>query len=98
MRITAKTIQVTMSRAADDIVSLFRTHVAALAKQDWVTIATRIHPDFTRNHQPQTAEQYVDQAKQGFKAIPDLHVTLDQVFADKSSRSPDFAWHTQARV
>lgn len=74
-----------MSGAADDIVSLFRTHVAALAKQDWATIASRIHPDFTRNHQPQTAEQYVDQAKQGFKAIPDLHVTLDQVFADKSS-------------
>jgi predicted ester cyclase/rRNA processing protein Gar1 len=74
-----------MSSAADDIVSLFRAHVAALAKQDWATITARLHPELTRNHRPQTAEQYVNQAKEGFKALPDLHVTLDQVFADKSN-------------
>ncbi|KAM0455080.1 hypothetical protein ACHAPV_007969 [Trichoderma viride] len=75
-----------MSSAADDIVSLFRAHVAALAKQDWATITARLHPELTRNHRPQTAEQYVNQAKEGFNALPDLHVTLDQVFADKSNR------------
>ncbi|PTB37399.1 hypothetical protein M441DRAFT_113620, partial [Trichoderma asperellum CBS 433.97] len=67
------------------IVSLFRTHAAALAKQDWATITAGLHPELTRNHRAQTAEQYVNQAKEGFKAIPDLHVTLDQAFADKSS-------------
>ena len=74
-----------MSSAIDDVVSLFRAHVAALAKQDWATITARLHPDLTRNHHALTAEQYVDQANEGFKAIPDLTVTLDQVFADKSS-------------
>ncbi|KAL7893953.1 hypothetical protein HDV63DRAFT_384465 [Trichoderma sp. SZMC 28014] len=76
-------LQATMSSAADDIVSLFRAHVAALGRQDWAAITARLHPELTRNHQPQTAEQYVNQAKEGFKAIPDLNVTLDQVFADK---------------
>ncbi|KAL7953845.1 hypothetical protein V8C34DRAFT_296004 [Trichoderma compactum] len=74
-----------MSSAADDVVSLFRIHIAALAKQDWATITARLHPNLTRNHIAITAEQYVDQANEGFKAIPDLGVTLDQVFADKSS-------------
>lgn len=74
-----------MSSAADDVVSLFRTHAAALAEQDWATITARLHPELTRNHRALTAEQYVNQAKEGFKAIPDLHLTLDQVFADKSS-------------
>ncbi|KAL6895087.1 hypothetical protein GGI43DRAFT_424535 [Trichoderma evansii] len=74
-----------MSDAADDVVSLFRIHVAALAKQDWATITARLHPELTRNHRPQTAEQYANQAKEGFKAIPDLQVTLDQVFADKNN-------------
>lgn len=74
-----------MSNSADDIVSLFRTYAAALAKQDWATITAGLHPELTRNHQAQTAEQYVNQAKEGFKAIPDLHVTLDQAFADKSN-------------
>jgi predicted ester cyclase len=74
-----------MSSDAEDIVSLFRAHAAALAKQDWATITARLHPDLTRNHRPQTAEQYVNQAKEGFKALPDLQVTLDQVFADKSN-------------
>jgi predicted ester cyclase len=72
-----------MSSAADNVVSLFRIHVAALAKQDWATITARLHPELTRNHLALTAEQYVSQAKEGFKAIPDLQVTLDQVFADK---------------
>lgn len=74
-----------MSSAADDVVSLFRAHVAALAKQDWVTITARLHPELTRNHRPQTAEQYANQAKEGFKAIPDLQVTLDQVFGDTNN-------------
>ncbi|KAM6478468.1 hypothetical protein HDV62DRAFT_180564 [Trichoderma sp. SZMC 28011] len=74
-----------MSSAADDVVSLFRIHTAALAKQDWATITARLHPNLTRNHIALTAEQYVNQAKEGFKAIPDLEVTLDQAFADKSS-------------
>ncbi|KAL6802604.1 hypothetical protein GGI42DRAFT_342840 [Trichoderma sp. SZMC 28013] len=74
-----------MSSAADDVVSLFRIHTAALAKQDWATITARLHPNLTRNHIAITAEQYVNQANEGFKAIPDLSVTLDQVFADKSS-------------
>ncbi|KKP05388.1 SnoaL-like polyketide cyclase [Trichoderma harzianum] len=73
-----------MSSDADDVVSLFRIHTAALAKQDWATITTRLHPNLTRNHIALTAEQYVNQAKEGFKAIPDLEVTLDQAFADKS--------------
>ncbi|KAL7935662.1 SnoaL-like polyketide cyclase domain-containing protein [Trichoderma chlorosporum] len=72
-----------MSGATDDVVHLFRTHVAALATQDWATITARLHPDLTRNHRAITAEQYVDQAKEAFRAIPDLQVTLDQVFADK---------------
>ncbi|KAM0257672.1 hypothetical protein ACHAQJ_004236 [Trichoderma viride] len=76
-----------MTNAGDNVVSLFRTHVAALAKQDWATITARLHPELTRNHRALTAEQYVDQAKEGFKAIPDLSVTLDQAFADKSSSS-----------
>ncbi|RFU73925.1 polyketide cyclase like protein [Trichoderma arundinaceum] len=76
-----------MSKAADDVVSLFRTHAAALAKQDWAKITARLHPELTRNHCALTAEQYVNQAKEGFKAIPDLHITTDQVFADKSGSS-----------
>ncbi|KAL7919845.1 hypothetical protein ACQKWADRAFT_329337 [Trichoderma austrokoningii] len=55
-----------MSSTAEDIVSLFRTHL-------------------TRNHRPQTAEQYISQAKEGFKTLPDLQVVLDQAFADKSN-------------
>ncbi|PNP56785.1 hypothetical protein THARTR1_03481 [Trichoderma harzianum] len=74
-----------MSSAADDVVSLFRIHTAALAKQDWATITARLHPNLTRNHIALTAEQYVNQANEGFKAIPDLDVTLDQVFPDKSN-------------
>lgn len=74
-----------MSSATDDVVSLFRAHSAALAKQDWATIKANLHPDLTRNHLAITADQYVNQAKEGFKALPDLSLTLDQVFADKSS-------------
>ncbi|KAL7905472.1 SnoaL-like polyketide cyclase domain-containing protein [Trichoderma velutinum] len=74
-----------MNNSAEDVVSLFRTQVAALARQDWATIKAMIHPDLTRNHRAITAEQYVTQAKEGFKAIPDLEVILDQAFADKSS-------------
>ncbi|KAK4060857.1 uncharacterized protein Triagg1_10549 [Trichoderma aggressivum f. europaeum] len=74
-----------MSSAADDVISLFRIHTTALANQDWVTIKARLHPNLTRNHVAITAEQYVSQANEGFKAIPDLTVVLDQAFADKSN-------------
>lgn len=64
-----------------DPISLFRAYIAAVNSRDWPSVATWFHSAFSYNSA--TADEHVAEMQEMATAMPDLSITIDQLFPDK---------------
>ncbi|KAJ2976701.1 hypothetical protein NQ176_g4794 [Zarea fungicola] len=72
-----------MSSEMCDPISSFRAYIAAVNSRDWPSVASWLQPAFSYNQA--TAHEYLAEMQEMVNAMPDLSITIDQLFADKRS-------------